>query len=173
MAPGQLLLTLVRHGTAEAADSGQADFARALTRRGVSEVTEMGRRLAERELAPARLLASPAVRTLQTARLLARALGLSEGLIDTSDALYLAEADTLRAALDDVATEVRHLLVVGHNPGLSEFAQSLGLAEAHGAFEPAATCTIRFAADSWAGCTRSSARSFDYDTPGRVYEPPD
>ncbi len=77
-------------------------------------------------LAPDVVLVSSARRTLQTLD----ALGPWEAqpLVEPMDALYLADAERLEAVLGGVAQTARSVLVLGHNPGLHEFA--LLLAEA-------------------------------------------
>lgn len=108
-------LIVVRHGHA---DPGEADFARQLSQRGVSEANATGRRLAERGLALDAILTSTAPRALETAIAVAEQCGF-DGEVQRSDALYLAEPTTILRSVRGMADTVQTLLLVGHNPGLS------------------------------------------------------
>lgn len=108
-------LIVVRHGHA---DPGEADFARRLSPRGVSEANATGRRLAERGIVLDAVLTSTAPRALETAIAVAGQCGFG-GDVQRSDVLYLADPSTILRAVRATADSVETLLVVGHNPGLS------------------------------------------------------
>jgi phosphohistidine phosphatase len=169
-AAGGLRLTLVRHGRAEDKGSGQADFDRALDRRGVAEVAGMARRCLELELVPDLLRASAAVRTRQTAEAFAQVLRLPASALSFERELYLAEVDTLLEAIRDSADEARHLMLVGHNPGIGELAQRFAPRARLAGFETAATCTLRLDARSWRDIRLDQAVDFRYDSPSRFYD---
>ncbi len=85
----------------------------------------MGARLRSRGVVPDLVLSSSAARAVRTARLAASELDLRPDRIRTTPTLYLASPDeilTVLAALDD---DLETLLVVGHNPGLTQLANSL------------------------------------------------
>ena len=170
-ATGQLRLTLVRHGHAENNAPGHRDIDRALDRRGIAEVTEMARRCLDLGLVPDLLIASAALRTVQTADAFARLLerSPSQRLVDPS--LYLAEASKLLERVRAVPDTIAHLMVVGHNPGLGDLAAQLSPAAPFSSFETAATCSMAFAAASWRQLRHGQAEDVRYDAPGRFYEP--
>ncbi len=118
-------LTLLRHGKAHPAVDGE-DRVRALTKRGVRQAQEIGRRLCSRGWVPDLLVASPAARTWATAEIVARACGLGARSLHRSDALYAADPDTIWRIATDRAADARHVLICGHNPGLSELASRFG-----------------------------------------------
>jgi phosphohistidine phosphatase len=126
-----LRLTLIRHAKAEPTHAGQEDWDRALDSQGQREAVEMGRRLQQRALHAPLLVSSSAVRALSTANLLARELGLQSTAVMADDRLYLISATALldwiheRASAADLSTE--HLMLVAHNPGLSEFAAHIAV----------------------------------------------
>jgi phosphohistidine phosphatase len=117
-------LTLLRHGHAER-EGAQGDAERALTRRGEQEAWSSAARLAALGLAPQRILASAAVRTRQTASIAQASFGLPSTALSLEPRLYLADTFTLLEVIAGVDAEVDHLLVVGHNPGLSEMVHLL------------------------------------------------
>ena len=118
-------LTLLRHGKAQPAVDGE-DRVRALTKRGVRQAEEIGRRLRARGWIPDLLLASPAARTFATAEIVARACGLGARAVRRADALYGADPETVWRVAADSAPDARHVLICGHNPGLSELASRFG-----------------------------------------------
>lgn len=132
------------------------DLERPLTRRGIADATEMARRLRARdEPAPQLLLTSPALRTQHTAGIIARELGLAARAVKVVDTLYLAPAGQLLAAARGAPARIGHLLLVGHNPGLSEFARQLAPGSALGSLAPGECCSLTFDADDWQSLGRA------------------
>jgi phosphohistidine phosphatase len=123
---GTLRLTLLRHGRAQPLEDAEADFARPLTRRGRADAREMGERLALAGLIPDFVFASTAQRTRSTAMLVAAACSLQERQIHYQDELYQATAERIWALLAALEAPLRHVLICGHNPGLSRLAARLG-----------------------------------------------
>lgn len=117
-----LRLILLRHGKSSWDDPRLDDFDRPLSPRGLHNVPEMGRRLARRGQLPERIVSSTAVRALSTARAVAREIGYREDGIVESPELYLADPRAILAIVRQCPASVRTLMVVGHNPGLTEFA---------------------------------------------------
>ena len=119
------MLTLVRHAHAEWPNYSGRDFDRPLTARGEEDALATARELVAAGLQPDLLLSSTARRTRDTAQILARELGLAAGAVRFSDKLYNATANTLEAAMQVAGGRSRHILLVGHNPGISDFARRL------------------------------------------------
>ncbi len=91
------------------------DIDRPLNARGAQDAERIGKELARRAPAPGTIITSPATRARQTAMAVAAAFP-SPPPIETIDMLYLADAATLRAALERHID--RHPLLIAHNPGL-------------------------------------------------------
>jgi phosphohistidine phosphatase len=132
-------LILLRHAAAESQRLDSRDFERALTPVGRAEAEAAGRRLAALDSRPQLLLTSPARRTRDTADILVRCLGLAGASVRDDAALYLATVPALRAAIARTNAAIGCLLLIGHNPGLSELATVLdadgeGVALATGAY---------------------------------------
>jgi phosphohistidine phosphatase len=85
----------------------------------------MARRAEELGLVPDHLIASPADRASATAREFAKALGFPLPRIRHDDRVYLAEPAQLVEILRSVPDQVRRVMLVGHNPGISELAEWL------------------------------------------------
>ncbi|MEZ5499359.1 MAG: histidine phosphatase family protein [Steroidobacteraceae bacterium] len=118
-----LRLSLLRHG---AAHSGpKDDYDRALTEAGKREIDRVAEQLRVLGEQPDRVLTSTAKRAFDSAHRLCRALGWPAATIEAFDELYLAPASALWLSLRTVTDTDRHVLMVGHNPGISEFYQQL------------------------------------------------
>jgi phosphohistidine phosphatase len=144
-------LTLVRHGHAEARAEG-GDFYRALSAQGRSEIGRAAAAMGACLPPPDSMLASDAQRTRETAQLLQEHFR-SVTVVETSKALYHASSSTLLEVIQNTPKSVQHLLLVGHNPGLSELALRWARRfEAHadfGGFATAGWCSVTFDTDDW------------------------
>ena len=121
-------LLLLRHAKSSWDDPKLADHARPLNRRGHVAAGAMRTAMEGLGLAPDLILVSTSRRTLQTMQALEP--WPDTPLVEPMDALYLADAPALLAALQGVAETVRSVMLVGHNPGLHELALLLAGPEA-------------------------------------------
>lgn len=121
----QKTLILIRHAKTEQAPAGLSDFERALTERGERNAPEMAERLLRQSLQPDRILSSPAVRAISTARLMAPVFGIPAHHIEEDAALYHADPGVIASCIARTAEEINTLVLVGHNPGISQLAALL------------------------------------------------
>lgn len=119
-------LIIVRHAKSSWKDSSLDDRERPLNRRGERDAPEMGARLARRKWKPDLIVSSPAVRALETARIMARKLAYPRKDIVVKDRLYGAGIVELLEVVRDSDDSVETLMLFGHNPGLTELANHLG-----------------------------------------------
>jgi phosphohistidine phosphatase len=126
-----LTLTLFRHAKSSWDTSDLDDRDRPLNERGLAAAPLMGAFLHEKGLMPDLVLCSTAVRTRQTLELASDAWQ-PKPRTKHEGALYLAEPISLLERVRRTPGTVRHLMIVGHNPGL----QILGL-ELIGTGDPA------------------------------------
>ncbi len=118
-------LTLLRHGRAEWPAGRYADFDRPLDPTGIAQVEHSAMQIAALPHPPTLCLASDAARTRETAQRLAHALGLPAEAVRFEHRLYLAAPEVIRQVLAEQAARRRYVVLVGHNPGLSELAGEL------------------------------------------------
>jgi phosphohistidine phosphatase len=123
---GTRRLTLLRHGKAQSIDACAEDFERALTRRGCIEAQEMAARIVYRDLIPDLILVSPAERAWATAEIIADACGLDAKQVLCARELYLATPEATWRLLARGDARLSHIMICGHNPGLSQIASRLG-----------------------------------------------
>lgn len=114
-------LTLLRHAKSGLDDPHARDFDRTLNAKGLRAATQVGAYLRRERLAFDRVVASPAVRVVET--LAGVESGYAGALAPVSDRrIYLASAVTLLDLARETDTAVGRLLLVGHNPGLEDLA---------------------------------------------------
>jgi phosphohistidine phosphatase SixA len=118
-------LILLRHAHADPAPLEGNDADRVLSARGRTEATHAAARLLANGLVPDLVLYSPAARARETAELVRGALGLPLQTFRESGPLYLATPAVLRLQIAAVDPPIHRLMIVGHNPGLSELAEAL------------------------------------------------
>ena len=141
-------LLLIRHAHAGHSNPQLRDKARPLSARGQLEASAVAQRLAQRGFAPDLIVASPAARTIETARLLARALSYRLEDIVPIDRLYECEAVELCEIIEGINDRHENLIIVGHNPALSEFAWRLS--EGIEFMAPGAVASFTFTMPRWA-----------------------
>jgi len=122
---GRKRLYLLRHAKSSWDDPALDDFARPLNKRGQRDAPFMGRRFREQGFAPDRIVSSPAERAYETARTIARELGYALTDIVRDEELYLASPDTLLRCVHATPDALGSVMLVAHNPGLTDFANAL------------------------------------------------
>jgi phosphohistidine phosphatase len=158
-------LTLMRHADARWKDATLSDLERPLNRRGTGAAESMARRLLELELIPDLVLVSPARRTQQTAEIVARELALPARRVRRAEDLYLASAPDLLRIAQDTGPRVMHLLVVAHNPGVSELVRLLVPQGDREGLRTAGLCSIVFECSDWRGICAAAVREVQRESP--------
>ncbi|HEX4152076.1 MAG TPA: histidine phosphatase family protein [Steroidobacteraceae bacterium] len=158
-------LTLLRHGEAQALDSCPEDFERALTRRGIIEAQEIAVRIVRRDLIPDLILVSPAERTWSTAEIIASACELDTKQLQGARELYLATPETTWKLLAKRDPALRHILICGHNPGLSQVASRFGPVPTRRNLPTGGLATAVWAHGDWDALQPETASICEQDDP--------
>ena len=119
------ILTLVRHAKSSWNHPDLTDRQRPLNARGERDAPDMGQRIVAHGIRPSLIITSPATRAWTTARIIASEIGYPTEFLQREDSLYLASLDDLLGAVVAQDTGFNSLMVIGHNPGLTEFANFL------------------------------------------------
>ena len=162
-----LRLILLRHGKSSWDDDRLDDFDRPVAPRGLRNVPEMGRRLARRGPAPDLVLSSTAARALETARGVARELGYREDGIRGVPELYLATSDEILDVIRGAPSDIASLMIVGHNPGLTELANRLDDIRLDNMPTAAMLC-VEFDISGWSDIRPEEAQLCWFDYPKKV-----
>lgn len=115
-------LYLLRHGNSPF-DGGQPDKERVLSEQGCRDVLTIGLHLKKKGIKPDLICCSTAQRTRQTAQHLSESLAVHSDLVQYDDRLYNASLESLIYFVREVDDNIRSVLIIGHNPGLSELVQ--------------------------------------------------
>lgn len=119
-------LYLMRHGIAVPRDAGgiHSDRERPLTQKGIKRMRKAAKGLSALAIPFDQILSSPLTRSRQTAELIAEVLNIKKRLEEIQELAPDRTAQDLLSALTPYRGE-KHLLLVGHEPLLSETASFL------------------------------------------------
>jgi phosphohistidine phosphatase len=98
------------------------DHERPLNKRGKRAAKAIGQALSARGVLPDEVLASDAKRARSTARRLLKAMGLDKGRLKLLPSLYEANAQEILELLRTQENEKETILLIGHNPAISDAA---------------------------------------------------
>ncbi|WP_370315759.1 SixA phosphatase family protein [Roseivivax marinus] len=155
-------LIVMRHAKSDWS-RGLSDHARPLNERGRRSADALGTWMRETAHAPDQVLCSSAVRTRETLDRLA----LPDAAVRFEEALYLAEADGVLRVLRHAKGQC--VMVLGHNPGLQEFAARIVAAPiAHpraGDYPTGATLVADLDIEDWTDLDWGAARTVSFVVP--------
>jgi len=166
-------LTLIRHAKSSWDDASVSDHDRPLNERGLRNAPVMGRFVGRTYLGmngvaallpkPDRLITSTAVRARNTAELMMREMNLDHLVGDRR--LYLAEPKAMLQIVRHFDDAWKHVMLFGHNPGISEFVDKMLL---RGEIKEMPTCAVAILElpwDAWAAVDWQEARLVGFITP--------
>jgi len=119
------ILILVRHAKSSWKDISLDDFDRPLNKRGKRDAPLMGKLLAGKKLLPDLIISSPANRASSTAKIIAEKVDYPNEKIIWDENLYEATANEILKVINEVDEKNKVLLLVAHNPGLTNFSNYL------------------------------------------------
>ena len=108
----------------------------------------MGQRLATRQVRVDRLLSSSAARARETAMGLAEGMGIATDRIIWDEVIYGVSPHDLMNRVQGFDDQWSSVMIVGHNPTLTDLANHL-LGAVLDNMSPAAVAAIAFEVDSW------------------------
>lgn len=149
-------LTLLRHAKSGWNDPVARDFDRPLNAKGRRAAQRIGEYLRHEHVAFDHIVASPAVRVVETLEQVAE--GIGQSLNPAWDKrLYLASAVALLDVVNESDDTYANLLLAGHNPGLEDLvlmlvpcnAGDLARDQVEEKFPTASIAQIQFPVDRW------------------------
>lgn len=166
-------LLLFRHAKAERGALGTSDQARELTPEGRDDAAAMARYIAKHGFRPDRVMVSPAVRTQETWAAMQAALG--DIASDNDPRIYEATTDRLLAVAKSAPATAQTLMLVGHNPGLHDFAVQLTATgdidvreRLREKFPTSGLAILDFALESWSALHPRSGRLERFVSPKTI-----
>ncbi len=160
-------LYLVRHAKSSWDNPSLSDFERPLNDRGKRDAPEIGKRLLNKGIMPELMLSSPAQRALTTCRLIAKVIGYPDQKIATDSAIYHAGESALLRIVQQTSDEYRSLMLFGHNPGFTDFANELANTDIYNI----PTCGVfvcSFEVDKWQEIRFGNGQLLFFDYPKKA-----
>ena len=155
---------LIRHAKSSWEDFRVKDADRPLNDRGKRDGPKMAARLAQARITIDRLYCSNALRARQTAAYFQQVLGLpAEALLEVPE-LYLAEPPVYQSLIQSAPDELKTLAFIAHNPGITNFANSFGVARIDN-IPTTGIFAVSAAAASWADFLPANKRLLFFDYP--------
>ncbi|MFN8241252.1 MAG: histidine phosphatase family protein [Bacteroidales bacterium] len=118
-------LIVIRHSHAAGREGGETDFDRHLTSKGKDETVRVALRLKADGHIPDLIVTSAATRAFETAEIIEAILAPGKGLVTTNRGLYYATPQKLEDAIYCLPDDRNSVLMISHNPGVSELARNL------------------------------------------------
>ncbi|KIM03816.1 MAG: phosphohistidine phosphatase [Sulfurovum sp. AS07-7] len=119
---------LIRHAKSDWSEPLLDDKERGLNKKGKKSIPIMAKALKEKKIKPDIIISSPAKRTKLTVTGLLKELRFKTQ-ITYADELYLADPNTILSAVKEINDKYDFVFIIGHNPGLTEFANLMSDAD--------------------------------------------
>lgn len=159
-------LTLLRHAKSSWKDPGLIDHDRPLNKRGNRDILVMGERIVEAGIRPSLILSSTAVRAWTTAKGIAKAISYPLEFLQREQRLYHAGVRRMIGVLAEQDESFNNIMLVGHNPGLTDFANFL-IADVTDNIPTCGFVSVTFEADAWNLDAAKEFKLAAYDFPKR------
>lgn len=157
-------LILLRHAKSSWKEAALADFDRPLSGRGKRDAPAMAQRLKQWGIRPDLILSSPAKRARKTAKIAAEELGYPGKAIRCDERLYLQGVKALLAVLTETDDRCDEVMLVGHNPDMTELAERL-TGDDFGEIPTAGAVVIRIEGTNWRDLAESGGATLLFDYP--------
>lgn len=125
------------------------DFHRDLTDRGISDALKISSKLKELGVFPDQVIASPATRTMHTASIYCKSLGIKTASIQQEEVLYEGlTTQSFVAMLHELPEKVQTVFLFGHNPTVHSLVYNLA-SSFNSDMPTCATVVLDFNVDRW------------------------
>ncbi len=160
-------LYLIRHAKSSWKQGNLSDFDRPLNDRGQHDAPLMGKIIAQHGVTLDRLIASPALRAITTARLIAESLNYPPADIQEDANIYGADTAQLLNTIHSIDDQYQHVALVGHNPFISATANAL-CGQPNEEMPTCAVIAIEFNCTSWSEIAPGTGTCVFYEYPKKL-----
>jgi len=158
------ILTIVRHAKSSWNDTSVSDRKRPLRTRGERGAPIMGKRISDPGIRPSLIVTSPATRAWKTAKIIARELNYPKEFLQREDHLYHASRDEILDIIVAQDNGFNNLMIVGHNPGLTDLVNFLQPGLTHN-LPTAGVVSVQMDQDNWGLYDRPPTELLVHDWP--------
>ncbi len=141
-------LYLMRHAKSSWKHAELNDLERPLLEKGLKRTRLIIDFLKSNNVDIELIICSHATRSLETARIIAHAFGISNDNFRVEKAVYMADAESLTDQLYDLPSGVDKVMIVGHNPAITNLANNF-LKEKIDYLPTSGVIAIAFSTDRW------------------------
>ncbi|MEQ1905231.1 MAG: histidine phosphatase family protein [Pirellulaceae bacterium] len=149
-------ILFMRHAKSDWGQADLSDHDRPLNERGRRVAPAMGQYLCQHNLVPEMVIVSTARRAQETLELMLPHWPTQPKAI-SQRGLYMATGRAFYLAIADVPNQVQHVMVIGHNPGMTALAGMFDRTSTH--FPTAAVLYLRSLKADWAEIAESTTNS--------------
>jgi phosphohistidine phosphatase len=141
-------LYILRHGIAEARNEAKYpnDLERPLSKKGKNKINEIGELMFDLDIKPDYILSSPAKRSIESAKLIQKSLGIKKDRLLTTEKLLPQLPIT--SVIEEISENFKSkdVMLVGHEPMLSALVSQLtsGNPDATIQLKKGALCCLKF-----------------------------
>lgn len=160
------LVYLLRHAEASSDSNFLQDKKRPLTPKGVQQALNLADKMSAWQAGPQSVFSSSAVRTKQTTEHVISYYEDIQNNIVYDDKLYLASESQILETIQSIDDIFDRVMIVAHNPGVSDFANRFGLQ-----INDMPTCgiaVIQYLVNKWTDIDESNSVILYYDYPKRL-----
>ena len=161
-------ILLLRHAKSSWKDVNLSDHDRPLNKRGKLTAPIMGQRLAKKKHQPELVISSTAKRALDTAYIVSNEILFNKDNIEARSDLFHAWPHDICEVLSLCDKSINKLMLVGHNPGVTMFANQLLNSNKFDNIPTAGLVTISIAINDWQEILKPENKTcqlVDYDYP--------
>lgn len=139
---------LIRHAKSSWTAPALNDFERPLNKRGKNDAPLIGKKLNALNFNSELIISSPSVRTKKTIALICDEVEYNIDNVHFDSELYHASLSVFKKIINSTNNQLNSIAVVGHNFGISDFANYL-TADAVGTMPTCAVVKILIEVDAW------------------------
>lgn len=156
---------LMRHAKSSHDNSKLSDFDRPLDESGKKEAEEMGNYLLKSGQQIDLIIASPSMRTRETAKIICAALNFDSSKIRWDSTIYRCTFDDLLNSIHRTESLYKSILVLGHNPAITNLANLLQQEKNFSEVKTGGIVGISFEISSWKDVVQGKGKLLFYKFP--------
>ena len=161
-------LYLVRHAKSSWKEFDLNDRDRPLNKRGEHDAPLMSKHLKKINVKPSMIISSPAKRALTTAKIIASEIDYEKKNITTDENIYLATSEVLLYLTSKLNSDLNSVMIVGHNPGITEFLNHLCKTNVDNMPTCSVAC-IEFQTDNWSDINNQKGKIKFFEYPKKNF----
>ena len=155
-------LYIIRHAKSSWKDMTLGDFDRPLNKRGKRDASFMAKLLKNKKVMPDVILSSPALRAKRIAKVVAKELNFSKGIVYKQE-IYDADTSMLHTMLKKLDNKDSILFLFGHNPELNMLASMY--VNFNKNIPTSGIIEIEFDCDRWTDIDTKNAKLISFEYP--------